>query len=211
MDIKMPTQCHNCGSSLEERAVVCVQCGQATNASAPSAPSAPASELQPTPATPDQQTAAPLFSAMTESANRGLTGIGGWLILPAIGLAISPFMSLYGIFTDLNILYSGRYLPALSARPGLELLIVFELATNLLIFGSLIVLNIFLYQHKKKFPPFIITFYAGQCVFVLIDLFAALQFNPQTSPTTAIRAVVACLVWIPYFLRSERVKITFVH
>jgi hypothetical protein len=206
----MTTQCQHCGSQLEQGAVICVQCGQAIDTPAPSAPLASASEHSSVSASSELQTGAPLFSAVTESANRGLTGIGGWLILPAIGLAASPFMSLHGIYADLNILYSGRYLPALSASPGLELLIVFELATNLLFLGSLIVLNILLYQRKKKFPPFIITFYAGQCVLVFIDLFAALQFNPHTSPSAAIRAFVACLVWIPYFLQSERVKLTFV-
>jgi hypothetical protein len=102
---QMPTQCQHCGSQVEESAVVCVHCGQATDAPVPAAPPASTSEHTPVPAGFEQQPTAPLFSAVGDSADRGLTGIGGWLILPAIGLALNPFIQRsIGIYTDLNVL-----------------------------------------------------------------------------------------------------------
>jgi hypothetical protein len=146
-----------------------------------------------------------------QSADRDLYGIGGWLIMPAIGLAISPFLSIHGIVTDLGVLVGGRYQAVIANRPGLEALVIFELATNAIFLASLIALNVLLYKKKKTFPACMIAYLVGQLVLLLIDYFAANAFNPHTSPTTAIRSVIACLIWIPYFLQSRRVEITFVH
>jgi hypothetical protein len=207
----MTTQCRHCESQLEQGATICAQCGQATDVPAPLAPSAPPTEFQPTPAIPDQPTAAPLFSAMTESANRGLTGIGGWLILPAIGLAINPFVALFGVAACFFLLFGNAGQIMIARKPGIEKVIVFEIVMDLLFLILLILLNILFYNKKKSLPMFMIIFFGLQFVLLLADHLMAAQFNPHSSPLTVIRSFVICAIWIPYFLRSERVKLTFVN
>jgi hypothetical protein len=204
----MPTQCQHCGSQLEEGAVVCVHCGQATSAPAPPADSetVPVAAL----AEPQEHTGGTLFASARDSADRDLHGIGGWLIFPAIGLAISPFLSLHGVYSDSNVLFGAEFQNALTERPGLVPLLVFELATNMIFFCGSIALNVLLYKRKKAFPASMITFLAGQMVLLFIDHLWAAQFHTVGDPTGLVRSVVGCLIWIPYFLRSRRVEITFV-
>jgi hypothetical protein len=196
---------------VEESAVVCVHCGQATDAPVPAAPPASTSEHTPVPAGFEQQPTAPLFSAVGDSADRGLTGIGGWLILPAIGLALNPFIALFGLAVGLLLLFGSEGQIALAHKPGLEPVILFEIFTNIVFLTMLIVLNIFFYQKKKAFPTCMIIFLGTQFVFLLADHLMAAPLNPHSSPATVIRSLVVCAIWIPYFLRSRRVELTFVN
>jgi len=150
--------------------------------------------------------AAPLFTTGTD-----LEGIGGWLILVAVGLGIGPLVSLSGVIRDLLMLYGEKYQNVLAARPGLAGLILYEAATNSIFLVALATLNYLFYQKKKSFPALMITFLASQLAFVLIDHLAARALQPSTSLAGVLRSLVGAVIWIPYYLRSERVKATFVH
>lgn len=204
----MPTQCHNCGSQLEEGAVVCAQCGQARGEPALSISFASASAPPPTLAGNEQQAAPPLFSAVSASAERGFTGIGGWLILPAIGLAINPFIALFSLAACCVLLFGTSQI-AIARQPGITPVILFEAATSSLFLAAGIVLNILFYGKKKPFPKFMIMFFSAQFVVVLVDHIMAAPFNPHSSPMGVIRTFLVCAIWIPYFLLSDRVKLTF--
>jgi hypothetical protein len=202
-------ECIHCGSQSEEGALECFHCGQSLSAPGAAEPAAFAPEplttlgnFQPFPETP-------LFSAAEDSVDRGLTGIGGWLILQAIGLAVAPFVILGGIFIDCKALFGS--LAALAGRPGLEVLILFEAITNLLFFAALICLNVLFYKKKKAFPACMITFFVAQFVFLLADHLMAARFPPSPVPVAVIRSFVVCAIWIPYYLNSRRVGLTFVN
>lgn len=164
---------------------------------------------------------APALSDAAPAADPGLTppgsttqtdlkGIGGWLILQAIGLAIAPLMSLQGVFTDLRILNGAAYQPGLHAKPELALLILFEASTNVIMFLALIGLNVLFYRTRRAFPRWIITFLVGAFLVTLCDHLWAVQFLP-TNWTAVLQRLVAAAIWIPYFLQSRRVQQTFVH
>jgi hypothetical protein len=76
---------------------------------------------------------------------------------------------------------------------------------------------IILYARKSRlFPKVIIAFYASNFVLVLIDIIPTLIIGKSVNLPVAFpwRDIAGCLfavcVWIPYFLKSKRVKETFV-
>jgi len=143
------------------------------------------------------------------STGNDLEGIGGWLILVAIGLAIAPFMLMKGIYIDLHVFYGGQFQVGLALKPGLAALILFEAVSNSVFLLGLIALNVLFYRKQRTFPACMITYLAFNCAVILFDHVGALHYSPHTSATAALRSVIGTLVWIPYYLRSERVKVTF--
>jgi hypothetical protein len=139
-----------------------------------------------------------------------LEGIGGWLILVAIGLATSPLRSIHGIYSTLHVLYGSQFQHTLSIHPGLAVLILYEAVTNSFFFIALIALNYLFYRRKRVFPGLMITFLALNATLLLIDHVVAIQFHPGASVFNVMGAVVGAAIWIPYYIQSERVKATFV-
>jgi len=148
--------------------------------------------------------------------------IGGWLILVAIGLIFAPIRLLVVLFKDL--------LPALSAdtwsrltTPGTEAyhplwapLLFFEIIGNCLFILSPIIIAVFFFQRRRFVPRLFIVLLLANLVFVTIDYFAVdlIPFvaaqEDLGSLKELIRALIACAIWVPYFLVSKRAKGTFV-
>jgi hypothetical protein len=192
----MPTACNQCATDLEDDASVCAHCG----APVPAPLEKPVQQ-----ATEPAPSLAPTFSTRSD-----LEGIGGWLILVAIGLALTPLRSVSGITTTLNVLYGSRYQLTLSAHPALAGLILFEAITNTVYLAALVTLNFLFYQKKKAFPTGMIVFLSAQVIITVFDHLAALHFGSDTSPTAVWGNFAAAAIWIPYYLLSKRVKATFV-
>ncbi|HXR37643.1 MAG TPA: DUF2569 domain-containing protein [Terracidiphilus sp.] len=209
-DLKMNPVCHNCASGLEENAVVCVHCGIAVgpeDASEPAHAAAPQqaiASVEPSATTPPE--AAPMFAM-----GNGLSGIGGWLILVAIGLAVGPFFRLRGIVTDSQFIFNSQYQAAMSARPGLEAIIFYELVTNSFFLAFLLLLNFLFYRKRRSFPAFMIFNLGAQFVTQLIDHLWAMHFSHSGEWNLVLQTLVAAAIWIPYMLNSVRVEQTFVN
>ena len=139
-----------------------------------------------------------------------IKGIGGWLILHAIGLAIAPVVSALAIFADMRILGGSTHQATFHARPGLAVLILFEASTNAVMLLALIGLNVLFYQTRRSFPRWMIVFLVGAFVVTLCDHLGARHFRPTTTWTAVFQRFVAAAIWIPYFLLSHRVEQTFV-
>ncbi len=193
----MAILCKQCATELEESATVCTHCGAALEAPA-------ATPIEPLAVPP------PAFDVPIFSTGRDLEGIGGWLILVALGLGIGPFVLLNGIYSDLRVFYGAQFQAGLAPYPGLATFILFEAVSNSVFLLALIALNILFYRKKKSFPGWMIAYLAFNCVVILVDHLVSLRYNSHAAPNAAIRSVVGTLVWIPYYLRSERVKLTFV-
>ena len=193
----MAILCPSCGSELIDDAAVCANC----------ASSGPVSStlIANTDAGSESAVNAPTFATDTD-----LKGIGGWLILQAIGLAIAPFVSLAGVITDLKILNGPAYQAGLHAKPDLALLILFEASTNVIMMLALIGLNVLFYRTRRSFPRWMITFFVGAFIVTLGDHLWAVHFLP-TSWAAVGQRFVAAAIWIPYFLQSRRVEQTFVN
>lgn len=212
----MSTLCSQCASRMEEGDPVCLQCGWAIDR-ASSTPSSQAESVSPgtvpgEPSEPSVPSTAdtPALSPPIFAADTDLKGIGGWLIPTVIGLAVSPLLTAHGIYVDLKILYGGRYQVGLSAHPGLAGLVLFEAASNTILLGMVLYLNLLFYRTRKIFPAWMIAYLAASFFVTLIDHLWVMFFSPGTSWSMVERTFVAALIWIPYFLRSRRVQLTFV-
>ena len=153
------------------------------------------------------------------SAN--LEGIGGWLVLVGIGLALSPLGIGKALFTLYVPIFTGTTWSVLTT-PGEPMynwiwkpLLLFELFGNLAFLLWAIVLLCLFFSRKRIFPPLMIAFYAANLLFVVVDFVVTFaipvvgsQFD-AASVMELVRAILVCGVWIPYFLISERVKQTF--
>jgi hypothetical protein len=184
----MSSICCQCAIPLEESAETCPACGCSV-------------------AAPAQ---APLAYAPRFSSGSDLEGIGGWLILVAIGLAVMPLRSIHGIYTSLQIMYGVKYQNWLSMYAGLAGLILFEAVTNTVYLIALIALNILFYGKRRQFPGLMITYLAMHLGLNIIDHVAALHFFPHHSVLALVQTAAYVAVWIPYYITSERVKVTFV-
>jgi hypothetical protein len=207
--------CAQCGSTLPEGAVVCIHCGSAVAQPPPAATEAAlAAPFTPAPQTPTEPAYIPPDYTPDSSApayieDNYLNGIGGWLILPVIGLALAPFFYIHGIYADFHVLYGSRFQTSLDTRPGLVALIYFELINNSVFIAASIGLNLLLYKKRRIFPTYMCIYLLAQFLFVLADHLMALRFNPDSSWAMAQRAFFTCVVWVSYFVRSKRVEATF--
>jgi hypothetical protein len=150
-------------------------------------------------------------------------GIGGWLILPAIGLAISPFWQAFEIIRDILPSLDFSVLRTLSdpASDHYSALwvptIVFEVATSVLTFAFTVWLAYLFFLRKSPLVPrLFIIWLAYQVILQTIDwnLVNALpvaQDHSGNGITTALgRSITNAVIWIPYFIWSVRVRNTFI-
>jgi len=146
--------------------------------------------------------------------------IGGWMILPAIGLVLSPILTLPEIISEdffgqanwdaFKLIYPDTtYL--------LWTLVSFELVYNILITIFNVLLIVLFFQRRTSLPKLISIYFLASFIFLLADSVFAAQLlvvgeelpDYSTLWSDAGRSFIAALIWVPYFLTSERVKNTF--
>ena len=154
----------------------------------------------------------------TLAERREPSGIGGWLILPVIGMFLTPLRALT-LVSD----YEGfvEAMPFLS--PTQNAFVVIEILVNVgFMVVAPILLLVLLFKHRALFPRLFIVWGLANLAFLVLDLIAApLLFGEALAQTgtplfdaeTAKefgRSVVTNLIWVPYMALSRRVKNTFV-
>ncbi len=144
--------------------------------------------------------------------------IGGWLLLVAIGLSITPLRMLSVVFDEnyfKQSVWDGLFGNSAGISPAVALLVVLELAFNILFLVYSCILVYLFFRRRTSVPRLAIVFYAANLAFLLIDaLVADLLELPSDSGAKTVKEVmqslVAAAIWIPYFNLSHRVKETFV-
>ncbi|WP_217572452.1 DUF2569 domain-containing protein [Mesorhizobium sp. GbtcB19] len=153
-------------------------------------------------------------------AREGPKGIGGWLVLPMLGLMLTPIVGLILLYdTDyVGILQNWRALSALQIA-----LVVAELVVSGILNLTAPALLLFLmFKRSEMFPGWYIIWAAVTPVYLLLDPWAAHLTFPDTFPTLAdaydkdtvrsiSRTIWGAIIWIPYMMRSVRVANTFVN
>lgn len=157
--------------------------------------------------------------------NRDLepAGIGGWLLLPALGLIISPILQGIGIIRDVvpalnpDVLrtltdptsanYSAMWVPTMA----------FESITSVLMFAfTLWLVFSFFFRKSPRVPRLFVVWLATALTIQVIDwlLTKSLPLPADPSGNGLInslgRSIINAAIWIPYFIRSIRVKNTFI-
>lgn len=148
-----------------------------------------------------------------------LEGLGGWLILPMLGLIISVFylpFSFWVTYLDIFEYWDVLTNPTSSSFiPLFKELIYFEVLGNFILYGTLLFLCYLFFTKKRLTVRVSIFFYLFSLALIIVDVILAKQLLSVPVEATDIRdilhGVVACIIWIPYFLKSVRVKNTFVN
>jgi hypothetical protein len=161
--------------------------------------------------------------ALSEEKSSELSGIAGWLILPALAMIISPLRILYECYHSfLPVLKPSLWFAMLSTKstfynPPLALLLTWEIVANVAMFAFTIWLAFLFFKKQKSVPRLYITWLVLGIVLQIADLvfssFVPLVVEQQNGDAykELIKSVVAAAIWIPYFLQSKRVKNTFVN
>lgn len=133
---------------------------------------------------------------MTSSQGRALTGIRGWLILPALILIWAPIG-----FVRLNVL------PLLRNDYPLGYTINYPvLAADVVVLLIIAMVAWFFFRRKRVAPPlFIIEILLVTAVWNVLE---GLIQSQHPAPVSSM--IFSCLVVIPYFSLSKRVENTFV-
>lgn len=147
--------------------------------------------------------------------------IGGWLVICAIGLALYPVQAAVSLYTEIipalsSENWSRLTIPSsVSYHPLWAPLLITELIGNgcFLILSTCVV--VFFFKQRKFVPRLAIIFLASNLIFVGLDCYFTQVILETIDPMNMgpiinfVRTLVASIIWIPYFLFSQRVKRTF--
>ena len=138
-----------------------------------------------------------IFFIIWTSKRRPSSGIAGWLLLPAIGLALSPIIAVVVIIVDLRSLPRIRDIYVEAVRAG-----IFRNG----VLGAFASYAAYCFFRKKENAPQIIIW----LLFASVGLSVALMWQyGEIFAKSFIIAAIQAVIWIPYFLTSKRVKATF--
>ena len=155
------------------------------------------------------------------SENKEKEGLGGWLILVGIGLVFGSI----GLLAHLNVykeIFSDGTWEALTLQssdaytPLFGILMSLELIGNCVFLIAYICLTFFFFKKKRNFPKFYIITILANLAFVLVDIlftkvvFPAEPMFDQETSRDVIGQIVSCAIWVPYMVKSVRVRNTFV-
>ena len=142
--------------------------------------------------------------------------IGGWLVLLGLGIIFSPLTILIDLLQG-GFFSNATWEAVVHAQDGQVRLLVFiaELACNVFLCVYAILLVLLFFRKRDTFPAACIVFYAAVLSVQVLDYVAVSALNnnyawSQDQITNMTRSIIGAAIWIPYLLRSERVRKTFV-
>jgi hypothetical protein len=149
-------------------------------------------------------------------------GLSGWLKLVAIGLFlgvikyIALLISTYNEFINTDSLQDLTNINSQTYIPNFKILFYTEIVVNLFIFAMLIYLIYLFFKSKSIFPKYYI-FISLFIIFAIpIDSYVAAKIVPDLEVFDSdtiksfLQSLVSGAIWIPYMLKSKRVKNTFI-
>jgi Protein of unknown function (DUF2569) len=146
--------------------------------------------------------------AHVSTLDPSLAGIGGWLVLPAIGFVLGPIIGIVMLVVAVG-LYGDV------ADAGLGGLYALELLVDVGLLAFLIYAATRFFGKMRNAPPTIIALLiaglVSSGVLIIIELSAGAEPFAIESGKQLVRSIIAAGIWIPYFKVSKRVKATFVH
>lgn len=153
------------------------------------------------------------------SASREPVGIGGWLILPIIGLIVTPVRGLFHLAS-----YTDLFGTMAQLTGGQAAFIIVEFIGNIAVLLVLpVILLVLLARKSVSFPRLYVVWAAAGLAFITLDIIAAQFFFGDILAASGqalldeetlgelVRSVVTAAIWIPYMRLSRRVANTFVN
>lgn len=146
----------------------------------------------------DDSAEVPLTGGTDSRLEQGVD-IGGWLLLPGIGLAVAVATTIFGALP-----LATRFLSSPGIETGLDLIFLSPWVQFVMVVG-------WLFVTKHRWAPFAyIALQIANLVIVVRYYGPMAAADEEAASMSLTRALVSCVVWIPYFLTSKRVKSTFV-
>ncbi|NQU28638.1 MAG: DUF2569 domain-containing protein [Candidatus Marinimicrobia bacterium] len=148
-------------------------------------------------------------------------GIGGWLMLLAIGIVITPIRIIMLIMTTYPEIFSTGMWEVLTTQ-GSEVysplwapLIIGEMLFNSGLILAWLYIAYKFFTRSRDFPKWYVSLAVVSLVFVIADAFViklVLPSEPIFNPNTIkelMHSVIMVVIWVPYMFVSKRVKATF--
>jgi len=149
-----------------------------------------------------------------------LVGLRGWLLLPGLGVLMTPFALLFLIYASLPAYSASRWFELTdpagdSYHPMWVWSLGVELGGNLLMLGVSVVLLLLFFRRRSSLPrvyvgvlvaSLALQVFDTATVFALPDLSRAIR---SQSMRDSVGAIFSLLIWGSYFRLSERVRSTF--
>lgn len=160
---------------------------------------------------------------LNEAPSNKPSGIGGVLIIVAIGLILSLVQNLGQVLGNLTPLRDAQVWDRLTTpgstvyHPYWKPVLLFELASSAAILGVNVLAIVLFFRKQRVFPKVIILgipiifilLLIGYYLSGLVPAIAESEYYAKEKSGLIVRFI-ALHVWIPYFLVSQRVKNTFV-
>jgi hypothetical protein len=148
-------------------------------------------------------------------------GLGGWLVVVAIGLVFGPLAQLAAAGYNVQFLDENTWRQM--TAPGGSLyhplwagIILVEVAYNVGMLVASVVLLILFFRKRRTFPLLYMIVLVLSAFFTSADTvavhFVCLEVPnfPKPAPNHAGAAMLRAFIWIPYMLMSKRVRSTFI-
>lgn len=138
--------------------------------------------------------------------------IGGWLILPTISLLITPIVLIY------NMIESGYFDTAIwnGVKVYGTALYTYYLVSFVFLlfsFSYSILTAVFFFKLRSGAPLMYIVFMCSNFLSLMLEAYVSNQYfhdlGIESSSRDLIRSAIGLFIWIPYFVKSTRVKSTF--
>lgn len=143
--------------------------------------------------------------------------LGGWLILVAIGVVLSPLRIAIDLFNAPEM-YDRQMWANLIALKfyGYFAFVLFAHLYSVIILTYAVLILILFIKRRSSLPKLITIFYAANAVMVVTASVVGVSMDPSMTEAPGYyrditSAVLAAAIWIPYFNMSSRVKETFVN
>jgi len=149
---------------------------------------------------------------MTKTYNmNNLKGIGGWLVLVAIGVIAGPIHALNNF---------SEY-PSLIAGENFQLIDFSFKAfvwSEAVFFALMILVTVYVaflfFKKRREFPSWFVGTLTAYIAFTLFDAVYAAWLMPEMPISDSLGIIfgqmIQAAIWIPYMFKSERVRLTFV-
>ncbi|MFE4569996.1 DUF2569 domain-containing protein [Paenibacillus chitinolyticus] len=145
-------------------------------------------------------------------------GFGGWLIVFSIGLIITFIYSIYNLVEVILPLYqSGQVASLTNEYPPVGIAIFIETVTYIFYSVFPLFLGYLCFKQKRLFKTMSITYLTMCIILSVVYYFSSLLISDvapdivNQSIVSIIRNVVLFLLWTPYFLKSNRIKNTYIY
>ncbi|MCY9592625.1 DUF2569 domain-containing protein [Paenibacillus chitinolyticus] len=147
----------------------------------------------------------------------GISGFGGWLIVFSIGLILTFIYAVYSLVDYVwPMVESGEVADYFSYYPALGAAVLVETVSHLFYAVCPLVLGYLCFKQKRLFKTMSIAYLLLSLLLSTVAYFAYLSVSELASDFVdgalrdLIKNGITCLIWTLYFVKSERVRNTYV-